>query len=64
MLISKFESVENVTNEVFYNCVLKFNFASISGLGGLILSKKVKILASFHSQCAVIFLCPVQFKIG
>jgi hypothetical protein len=53
MLISKFESVEKVAKEVFYNCVLKFHFESISGLGGFILSKTVKILVSFHSQCAV-----------
>jgi hypothetical protein len=29
---------------IFYKCLLEFHVASISGLGGLVLSKKVKIV--------------------
>jgi hypothetical protein len=49
MQISIFESVEKVAKGVFYKCVLKFHFAYISGLGGFILSKKVKILCAVHT---------------
>jgi hypothetical protein len=34
--------LENKTENIFYKCDLEFHFASISGLGGSILSKKVE----------------------
>ncbi len=40
---------KNKTKNIFYKCVLEWHFASISGLGGSILSKKVKIAVPLYT---------------
>jgi hypothetical protein len=47
-----FESVEK--RKTFYTCVLEFHFTSISGMGGSILSKEVKIVVPYCSYSVLI----------
>ncbi len=39
---------------VFYKCVLESHFTSISGVGGFIFSKKVKIVVSYCTLCTTL----------
>ncbi len=58
---------KNSSKNVFYKCVLEFNFESISVSGLLIFSKKVicvskKFLCTLHTVCSLISYCAKTYS--
>jgi hypothetical protein len=47
-------------NNILDKCVLKLHFVSIYSLGGFILSKKVKIIVSYHIICTIYCTCTMH----